>query len=638
MIGIRLRRRALLSVLAIISCLAIVSCGGSDLTLPNEGEPAALTVVRGDRQNGTVGQALPDSLVVRVTDRFDNPVPGAQVTWTADNGGSVDPASSATDGDGRAATMRTLGPEPGTYTTQATVTGFNGDPAVFVTTALASKLLIATQPGAIATSGTALNPQPVLQLSDPDGNPIAQAGVAVTVQISSGSGTLGGTTTATSDAAGHVSFTDLVITGIAGVRTLIFAADVFASAISSPIALGVGAPASIEGVAGEGQTATVGTALPVSPAVLVKDASGNPVAGIPVNFIVKSGGGSISGGDQITGADGTATVGKWTLGTAAGPNTLEAHIGTGGVSGNPVTFHATAQAGALDPTKSTVTASPGSIAASSGSTFSTITVTAKDGFGNPLPNIAVSISATGAGNTIVQPSGPTNGQGVATGKFSSTAPGDHVVSATVGGSAAGQTTTVTVSAGPPVASASSAQVGPGTAGAATQVTISLRDASNNPVTGAADKISVSVSGANTASGPVSETGGGGYTFSYTPAKTGTDQVRVQVNGTDVPGSPFSSAVSAGPADGPHTTANVPQTFLGSTTITVTARDANDNLLGHGGDNVAITYEAGSVAVTDNGDGTYSATFAPATTGTYSLNITINGAAIAGSPFTTTRAL
>ena len=217
--------------LVVLSVLAIPACGGNDLTLPNEGEPAAITVVRGDRQNGTVGQVAPDSLVVRVTDRFQNPVSGAEVTWTADNGGSVSPASSQTDADGRAATTRTLGTDPGTYTTQVTVTGFTGDPVVFVTTALASTLLITTQPGAIATSGTPLNPQPVLQLTDPSGNPMAQGGVPVTVQISSGAGTLSGTTTATSDAAGLVSFTDLVITGPPGVRTLIFAAEALATAI-----------------------------------------------------------------------------------------------------------------------------------------------------------------------------------------------------------------------------------------------------------------------------------------------------------------------------------------------------------------------------------------------------------------------
>ena len=111
---------------------------------------------------------------------------------------------------------RTLGGQPGTYTTRAAVTGLEGQPVIFVTTALAAKLIFVTQPGSIATTDVPLDPQPVLQLGDPDGNPIAQAGVAVTVQIASGSGSLAGGTTATSDAAGQVAFTDLVIRGSAG--------------------------------------------------------------------------------------------------------------------------------------------------------------------------------------------------------------------------------------------------------------------------------------------------------------------------------------------------------------------------------------------------------------------------------------
>ena len=622
--------------LALLSVLGITSCGGGDLFLPNEGQPAVLTVVRGDRQNGTVGQALPDSLVVRVTDRFGDPVPGAEVVWAADNGGSVNPATANTDGAGRAATMRTLGTQPGSYTTRASVTGLNGDPVIFVTTGLATKLLLVTQPGAIATSGTRLDPQPVLQLSDPDGNPIATVGVTVTVQISSGGGTLEGGTSVASDNTGRVAFVDLVIRGSPGVRTLIFAADAYASAISAPVALGVGAPASMELVTGEGQSAVVGTPVATAPSVLVRDATGNPVTGIPVNFVVTGGGGTVSGQDQITGAGGTVTVTSWTLGSAAGQNTLEARIGTGGVSGNPVVFHATGTAGALSPAKSTVTASPATIAASSGGTVSTVTVTAKDGFGNPLSNVTVVVSATGTGNLIVQPAGATNAQGVATARFSSTSPGEHVISATLNGAIADQKATVRVNAGPPVASASSAQVGPGTAGAATDVTINLRDASGNPVTGAAGKVQVTVSGANSAAGAPAETGGGAYLFRYTPTTVGTDQVQVLLDGVNVSGSPFSSPVAAGPSDAAHTSAAVPadaSIFGPPVTIVVSVRDAQDNLAAHDGDKVAINVEQhGDLVVTPVGDGTYTATFAPSVPGTHAVTITLNGTPIQGSPY------
>jgi invasin-like protein/filamin/ABP280 repeat protein/Big-like domain-containing protein len=615
----------------------VCSCGGDNLVLPNEGEPAEVVVVRGDRQNGTVGQRLPDSLVVRVTDRFGNAVPGVEVIWVPDNGGSVSPDTSATDAAGRAATSRILGGQPGTYTTRVTVAGFAGEPVIFVTTGLAAKISFVTQPGAIATSGTPLDPQPLLQLTDPDGNPIAQAGVSVSVQIASGGGSLEGGTTSGSDASGRVAFTDLAIQGSPGVRTLIFAADAFASAISTPIALGVGAPASMELVAGDGQTGVVGTDLPILPAVVVKDGNGNPVAGVPVNFVVRAGGGTLAGEDPVTGADGIATVGRWTLGTTAGTNTLEAGIGTSGVAGNPVVFHATAQAGGLSAAKSGVAASPATITASTGSSSSTITVTARDEFSNPLAGVAVVIAATGSGNTLVQPAGPTNAQGVVTGQFSSTGAGSHVVSATVNGTAVTQTRTVTVTSGPPTLDKATGEVGTGTAGSATTITIRLKDEFDNPATGAAARLAVTVQGANSASGGVTEAGGGAYTFSYTPLVTGTDQISVLLDGAGIPGSPFSSTVSAGPADAAHTTASVPGSFVFATTFTVTARDAQNNLLARGGDVVAMTVqETGVLPVTDNADGTYSAFFAPGTTGTYHVDITINGVAISGSPFTTTR--
>ena len=55
------------------------------------------------------------------------------------------------------------------------------------------------EPPATAVSGTAFEPQPVVQLQDASGEDIARGDVVVTVQISAGGGTLDGTTSATSD-------------------------------------------------------------------------------------------------------------------------------------------------------------------------------------------------------------------------------------------------------------------------------------------------------------------------------------------------------------------------------------------------------------------------------------------------------
>ena len=92
--------------------------------------------------------------------------------------------------------------------------------------------------------------------------------------------------------------------------------------------------------AGAAQTATVGTAVTIKPAVKVTDAQGNGVSGVHVTFAVASGGGTITGGSQTTNSLGIATVGSWTLGTTAGANSLTATAT--GLVGSPVTFFATA--------------------------------------------------------------------------------------------------------------------------------------------------------------------------------------------------------------------------------------------------------------------------------------------------------
>jgi len=98
-------------------------------------------------------------------------------------------------------------------------------------------------------------------------------------------------------------------------------------------------PASATVVQGDEQVGEPGAAVPIAPALVVRDGNGNPLTGIRVNFAVTGGGGSVTGATAQTGDDGVARVGSWTLG-AAGENTLD-----GTVTGltTPVRFRATAQ-------------------------------------------------------------------------------------------------------------------------------------------------------------------------------------------------------------------------------------------------------------------------------------------------------
>lgn len=83
-------------------------------------------------------------------------------------------------------------------------------------------------------------------------------------------------------------------------------------------------PASISVQSGGGQTQRINTALSAAPAVVVKDAAGDPVAGVAVHFAVVAGGGTITGPDATTNTQGVATAGGWTLGPTVGKQRLTA--------------------------------------------------------------------------------------------------------------------------------------------------------------------------------------------------------------------------------------------------------------------------------------------------------------------------
>jgi len=81
------------------------------------------------------------------------------------------------------------------------------------------------------------------------------------------------------------------------------------------------------------------------PSVEVRTPTGRAISGLPVTFAVTGGGGSLAGAVTATDASGIATVGSWTLGAAAGLNTVSAtatppHLRSG-VDGSPLTFSAT---------------------------------------------------------------------------------------------------------------------------------------------------------------------------------------------------------------------------------------------------------------------------------------------------------
>jgi hypothetical protein len=165
-------------------------------------------------------------------------------------------------------------------------------------------LTLPTQPATQATAGVALNPQPVVQLQTSDGANLTTAGVAVSVAIQGG-GSLGGTTQVATDGNGRASFTDLVISGDPGTRTLLFTASGFTSVTSSSITVAAAPPSPAQSsIVASPTTIVAGSVSTIT--VTVRDAGGNLLGGRTVTPQASGSGNTIDPASAVTGADGTA--------------------------------------------------------------------------------------------------------------------------------------------------------------------------------------------------------------------------------------------------------------------------------------------------------------------------------------------
>ncbi|MGH7657800.1 MAG: invasin domain 3-containing protein, partial [Gemmatimonadales bacterium] len=418
------------------------------------------------------------------------------MSWSASQG-TLSEAAPVTDASGRVSAAWTLGSQAGTQSVQVTSAGLSGSPVTFTATATSGpppQLALSTQPGATATSGIPIGPQPVVQLQDASGAPVQQGGVLVTAGITSGGGTLLGNTSVNTNSGGQAAFTDLAIAGSPGDRTLTFGASGHISVTSNPI---------------------------------------------------------------------TVTAGTPDLGA------------------------------------SSLSASPTTILASSGSAISTLTVVARDAQDNVVPGVAVSFSVTGGGVTVTQPAGPTNSSGVATGTLSSAAAGPKTVSAALNGAGIGQTVVITVAPSNASARHSTATVPDGSMGHPTVIDIQLRDQFSNPLKAGGDNVVVSVTGANSASASVTDNNDGSYTATYTPAVSGTDDIAISVNGSALGGSPFKSDVTSAVSATQSTVSVSPGSITASSgsanaVITVTARDGSGAPVGGVSVNVSATGSSNSL--------------------------------------------
>ncbi len=180
----------------------------------------------------------------------------------------------------------------------------------------------------------------IVQVVDGNGDPVDTAGVPVLAALANGTtGSLGGTLTRTTAAGGQATFNNLTFSGLVGSKTLKFTAGGLAQATGT-FTLTAGPAAGVGAASSQAVSAVISQAVVAKPSVLVSDLDGNGVSGVAVTFAITGGGGTASGLNQTTNASGVATVGSWTMGPVAGPNTMTAT--SAGLTGSPVSFTATA--------------------------------------------------------------------------------------------------------------------------------------------------------------------------------------------------------------------------------------------------------------------------------------------------------
>ena len=359
------------------------------------GAATQIVQLAGDGQAAIVNTILPTAAATIVRDQFNNPVPGVPVLFApASGGGSVTGGSAVTDtaGVARVGTWQ-LGTLVGQNTLTAAASGLTGSPVLFTasgTRDVAAQLLRVSIDTQTATAGQAVSTPPAVRVADQYGNPVPSFPVMFNITSLLG-GVLAPSTT-TTDTSGVARVTGWTLGVGPGLNTVDATGAGLAGSPMTFSANGITTTATNMVLsAGDGQSGVVGTLLPTAYAVAVKNAVGLPVQGVQVHWAAGLVGGSMNPATSPTDVNGIATSSR-TLGPGAGAQTATASVG--GLTGSPVTFTATALAGAATQlVKQSVDPQTGTVATA----VTVPVVKVADQFGNGVAGVIVDFAATGGG-------------------------------------------------------------------------------------------------------------------------------------------------------------------------------------------------------------------------------------------------
>ncbi len=321
------------------------ACGGGDVTLPPDGDPTAIVVLEGDKQQGRVGEPLADSLVVQVSDAQGRSVRGVTVAFefgVAGAGANVVPQEKTTNSDGVAKAKLVLGTTIGPQTGRARVVTQEGREPVeasFTATALpenANSMAAVAGEDQTGHVNQPLDDRLVVEVTDGFGNPVA--GVPINWAVGGGGSVSAEVVPTDEDGRSRV---ERILGPAVGQQTTIATANLAGSPVLFTHIAVAGDASRLTVVSGNDQTAEAGTQLPADLVVRLVDSEGNGVPNTAVTWVVATGGGTAGPQNTITDGEGRTST-QWTLGQAVGEQRLDAVVSGVGVAA----FRATASAGA----------------------------------------------------------------------------------------------------------------------------------------------------------------------------------------------------------------------------------------------------------------------------------------------------
>ncbi|NAK34769.1 acylphosphatase [Escherichia coli] len=531
------------------------------------------------QDNAVADGAKAKTLQVRVTDAFGNMLAGQTVSVLADNGATTAPTV-ITEPDGTveiSVTSQTAGTSAVTATinssSQSRDVTFIGD----IRTAQIASLEVA-QDNAVA-DGTMAN---TLQVKVTDANGNALAGQTVSVLADNGA-TIAPTVTTQPDGTVEISVTSQTA-GISTVtasinnsslsRNVTFIADVSTAKIADLVVIKDGSEA-------DGSTAN-------TLQVKVTDANGNTLAGQTVSVL--AGNSATVTPTVTTKPDGTVEISVTSQ--TAGISAVTASINSSSQS-RDVTFIAdvrTAKIAELEVIRDNAVAD--------GSTANTLQVKVTDANGNALAGQTVSVLA--GNSATVAPTVTTQPDGTVEISVTSQTAGTSTVTASINNSSQSQNVTFVPGDASRLTSTVETNKSNYTVGETITITVTLRDAFDNLVTGAASQLAAD--GVLTVAGTdPSETGswvesGGVYTTTRMATIASTNQhanLQLQTWSDGVTSDRY-DIQSGSPAQATSTIATDKNAYTAGDTITVavTLKDAHGNLVEGGesllsGDNVTV---------------------------------------------------